>query len=62
MRDFENIESQDKPVLNNANNKTLPVVEIILSQWFLKLLPNQAWAAEQAPLEELQIGTTFCHY
>ena len=25
MRDFENIKSQDKPVLNNANNKTIPL-------------------------------------
>ena len=48
MRDFENIKSQDKLVLNNANNKAIPLVVIILSQWFLNLLPNQAWAAKLA--------------
>ena len=52
MGDFENIKSQDKPVLINANNKTLPLVVIIMSQRFLNLLPNQTWAAEQAAKPE----------
>ena len=42
MRDFENIKSQDKPVLNNANNKTIPLVVIkqAAQAWFGRRFKN----------------------
>ena len=52
MRDFENIESQNKLVLNNANNKTIPLVvsdgdypeSVVLEQaaqpWFTRRFKN----------------------
>ena len=42
MRDFENLKSGDKPVLNNATIVTILLVVIIMSQWFLNLA-TQAW-------------------
>ena len=46
MRDFENLKSGGNGVLNTCNKMTILLVMIVMSRWFLNILPNLARAAE----------------